>query len=529
MTVVGSASASATGPTIELEHSNLQQGELTLLYPDTNCPNAASGKNFAYVRGTFTDSNNQTFSNLPIATSAANGAWTSGAFVIPTGAALGIGSLDVYCTHSSTGGSPNRTFDPAVVTVIGQTTEITVDRVNVWHEAQFTSVTTCDANTPVNIQVHGQFTQTAVGSAHYNVEITDTVTTNSSGMWSYSVQLTPGNGFYYPYAYTLRATCENSAGEYKYGSYIFNLKGDQYVALGDSYSSGLGSGNYTLGKPSCYRSLDSYPFYVAQQLSIDAPNSQACAGAVTDDLSRGAIDSWLSPMNSTYGMFRGQFSQLSANTEYVTLTIGGNDVGFADVVRDCVEYLFQPNWSCSTSSSLQSTLSTRLDALAGSVSGTGAGPNGRNIHSIASVITAIHAVSPDAKIYIAGYPHLFGEDTSEYVADGDAPGGYKCVVNDVVGANVSLWDAEFFNNAADNLNEVIEDAVTVAQQGSSPIDVTYVSPSTFSGHGVCDTSVPYINDALVSSTLVTQPESFHPNVDGMQAGYGAAFLAAMSD
>lgn len=344
-------------------------------------------------------------------------------------------------------------------------------------------------------------------------------------MWSYAIALTPSNGFSNPgYVYTLRATCENSGGDVEYGSYGFALKHDQYVALGDSYSSGLGSFDY-YDDGTCNRSFDGYPFQVADDAGLDAPYHVACAGAVTDDLFEGI----LSLPSPPFVTFDGQLSQLTSDTQYVTLTIGGNDLGFSHIVDKCVDRIGSPGWSCSTNSVMEDMLDVRLNALAGTSSGSGVGPDGKDVHSITSILSAIHQASPNAKIYIAGYPHLFGENTSKYVADGDAPGGYKCIVNGTFGASVSLWDAQFLNNAADNLNEIIEEAVADATQTPSSIDATYVDPIQFNGHGICDSGSPYLNDVLLYSTLDPKPESFHPNLDGMQSGYGAAFVSAMSN
>jgi len=94
--------------------------------------------------------------------------------------------------------------------------------------------------------------------------------------------------------------------------------------------------------------------------------------------------------------------------------------------------------------------------------------------------------------------------------------------------SVSLWDAQFLNDQADVLNGIIEDAVNDAKSQFPPVKVTYVDPSTFSGHGLCDTGTSYMNGVYLYSTGDPKPESFHPNVSGMQLGYGVAFENAMT-
>src|SRR5690349_5073167 len=81
-----------------------------------------------------------------------------------------------------------------------------------------------------------------------------------------------------------------------------------YVALGDSYSSGTGTRTYF--DSGCQRSVYAYPSLVDTQ----RPNTDlvfaACSGATTANV-----------LNT-------QVNSLTANTNWVTITIGGNDAGF---------------------------------------------------------------------------------------------------------------------------------------------------------------------------------------------------------
>src|SRR5262245_24790310 len=84
-----------------------------------------------------------------------------------------------------------------------------------------------------------------------------------------------------------------------------------YVALGDSYSSGLGAGSLISSSGSCDRSTKAYSALWATAHAPASYASVACAGATT------------STVNS------GQLSALNATTTLVSITIGGNDVGFS--------------------------------------------------------------------------------------------------------------------------------------------------------------------------------------------------------
>ena len=93
---------------------------------------------------------------------------------------------------------------------------------------------------------------------------------------------------------------------------------DNYVALGDSYSSGVGTNSYTLSS-SCKRSTYSYPYLLAQQRPNTSLNFVACSGATTTDV-----------MNN-------QISAVNSTTNIVTVTIGGNDLGFASIISKCIQ------------------------------------------------------------------------------------------------------------------------------------------------------------------------------------------------
>src|ERR1700743_1987189 len=90
----------------------------------------------------------------------------------------------------------------------------------------------------------------------------------------------------------------------------------RYVALGDSYSSGDGAGSYSGG--SCDRSAYAYPQQGADAHGPAAFALVACAGATTGDV------------------LSSQVSALSASTTLVSISIGGNDVGFSSVMETCV-------------------------------------------------------------------------------------------------------------------------------------------------------------------------------------------------
>jgi lysophospholipase L1-like esterase len=94
--------------------------------------------------------------------------------------------------------------------------------------------------------------------------------------------------------------------------------GANYVALGDSYASGVGTGNYYADSGSCKRSPQSYPARWVAAHSVSTFTFAACSGARTGDV------------------LNNQLGGLSAATTLVTITIGGNDAGFSTVMTNCI-------------------------------------------------------------------------------------------------------------------------------------------------------------------------------------------------
>jgi len=288
-----------------------------------------------------------------------------------------------------------------------------------------------------------------------------------------------------------------------------------YVALGDSFSSGEGTGVYSTGTDSatnrCRRSPIAYaPLLQASSKRLGPLSFVACSGAVTRDLY--VAD----PANSGQGP---QLDALRKRTKAVTMTIGGNDVVFAAVATACVKSVKTAGFGCSKNAALNSVITARLGALAGTAT-----PADPTIIPIKKILTDIAATSPRAKIYLAGYPELFGDTFTHYSIDRTAPSDYSCVVNPAFGARVDYADARWINAKTRELNSVLRAAVRQAKNAG--VKATYVSPSTFDGHGLCDDRYSWINPVLVSSLGAPLSESLHPTATGQKKGYLPAFQRA---
>lgn len=538
LALLSPTSAHANGPIVTLSHDRAQAGDVIEVSSNSGCPVSLPPFYSEYrVDVQFTDSSNATYNALQIATipAQANTNWGSGVFMIPEDATQGVASVKVWCMRKvASQWVASQFYDSVNLTVVGEASSIVVDKTNLWSTATFSSVTPCPAESVVDVEIRSRAIDQNATPTRSITEISSRVSTDTSGNWTYAVDLYPGNGFidYPDYVdpvlsleneyYSLWARCASVGVEYQYDSFSFEVVRDEYVALGDSFSAGTGTFNYDL--QACFRSTDSYPYYLVEHVGMSLPNFGACHGSVTDDIFSsidGPAQSW----------------RLSEDTKYVTLTIGGNDVGFSKVIKDCVDYFTNSGYSCSAGTSLASDVNTRLDALSDpNVTAFTLAPDDNpsatyQIHTIRDTLELIADSAPNAEIYIAGYPYLFGASSVNYTYDGNAPGAHKCVVYDgVVDIGIAFWDAEWMNDKADELNGIINDAVEDMQANGET--VTYVSPVNFNGHGLCDSSTPWINpiDLTWPTAQPPQPtpESMHPTVTGYQEGYGPAFEDAMN-
>ncbi len=235
-----------------------------------------------------------------------------------------------------------------------------------------------------------------------------------------------------------------------------------YVALGDSYASGVGAGPYEDG--ACLRSVGrSYPARWAaghaggaQQLGLV---DRTCAGATIDTVRRD------------------QLAALDARTRWVTVTVGGNDAGFSSTLQQCLQ-----GGDAACHSAARTSIGTMTTRLPGALDGLYGEIRGR---------------APNARVVVVGYPHLVSR-----------PGaGPAC-------GPLSDGKRGSLNAAADTLAEVIRNRAA-RHSGFTFVD----GRAVFAGHEACSAE-PWIH-ALAQNAA----ESFHPTADGHQA-YADALLAA---
>jgi lysophospholipase L1-like esterase len=229
-----------------------------------------------------------------------------------------------------------------------------------------------------------------------------------------------------------------------------------YVALGDSFSSGVGAPPYDAASGDCNHSSLTWPRVLDEQDDVlELLDLPACGGARIEHL----LEPWQSrqqPPQIPTGSSDDGPRIPSAEVGLVTLTIGGNDAGFSDLVARCVL------GDCSgvpTSGDFRARLETITDRLA------------------TEVYPAIRRAFPEARILHVGYPRL----TPAAGAERDEP---------------CRWLSPAEQTAAAAIIEHLDDAIEAAVEATDVDDVTFVDTfETFAGHELCSDD-PWVNDVI---------------------------------
>lgn len=243
---------------------------------------------------------------------------------------------------------------------------------------------------------------------------------------------------------------------------------DTYVALGDSYTAGPLIPDQSLEPLGCLRSSKDYPRIAFASIKAAKISDVSCSGATTADLfaEQGVTPGPANPP---------QLDALSASSKVVTIGIGGNDIGFSNIVKNCVT-LDPFGAGCKGS-----YLTGGRDLLAEKIAATAP--------KIDRVLAEAKARAPKAAIFLVGYPTIIPETGS----------GCWPVVP-IVGSDIS-----YLRGVAKALNAML--AAQAAANG-----VHYVDTATSSiGHDMCSSS-KWVEAIIPTSSAAP----VHPNAAGMR-------------
>jgi lysophospholipase L1-like esterase len=258
------------------------------------------------------------------------------------------------------------------------------------------------------------------------------------------------------------------------------------VALGDSYTAGALLPVDRLAKPSgCLRSDKAYPVLVAHALGAPLKVA-ACASAGVKNMTQ-AQQTYL--LKNYLGTNPAQLTALAPDDRLVLLTLSGDDMGFLNVLQECVKLSFTRPWGspCEANYTKGGT-----DQLADGV--TAEAPK------MAQVLAEIAARAPRARIVVVGYPDLFPQS-----------GGCWPKVP------ITNGDVAYLRGIEVKINAML--AATAISAGATFVD-TY-TPTT--GHDFCQPESVRDVEGLLPGSLAFP---FHPNARG-QAAMAAAVLAAV--
>jgi GDSL-like Lipase/Acylhydrolase family len=250
-----------------------------------------------------------------------------------------------------------------------------------------------------------------------------------------------------------------------------------YVALGDSYAAGPLIPNPLLPL-GCLKSSNNYAHLAAPGIGLSLRDA-TCSGAETEDMTnpQGVDPDGPNPP---------QFNSLSSETTVVSLTIGGNDIGFSEVAESCVTANpFSHPCLDKYNAGGVDQLKARIDATA---------------PLVAAVLQGIKARSPGARIFVVNYPAIFPET------------GYGCWPQMPIG----FQDVPYLRSTQKRLNSML--ATQAAGAGATLVNWYGASI----GHDACKSSSTRWVEPLVPTNAAAP---IHPNKAGMVGGANALLAA----
>ncbi|MGW0925834.1 SGNH/GDSL hydrolase family protein [Streptomyces sp. NPDC002755] len=240
-----------------------------------------------------------------------------------------------------------------------------------------------------------------------------------------------------------------------------------FVSLGDSYASAPLVP--TQVDSICLRSDNNYPSLVARATGARLTDV-SCSGAVAADLI------------TSNGTVPAQFDALNSGTDLVTVTIGGNDIGFSSVLGTCAQ--------------LTATNPTGAPCEAHFAGGTGdqiTQAISETAPKVRNVLRGIRHRSPHARIVVVGYPDLF-PDTGVGCTSAEVP--------------LAMGDFPFLRDKEKELNAMLARQARYA--GAEYVN-TYAATV---GHDLCQ---PTGQRWIETFAPQTPAAPVHPNAEGEKA------------
>lgn len=271
-----------------------------------------------------------------------------------------------------------------------------------------------------------------------------------------------------------------------------NRTENDYVALGDSFSSGEGVPPFLEGTNTeankCHRSTWAYAMQLDNDPSLGLSlggsaieRFRACSGARSENLSKGS-----------QGEKKRQLYYVNDKTKVITMTIGGNNVEFGTFVENCLV----PKRTCQEGSDAYKLTKGNIDNLL----------HKQLTKLYKEIQEKLTPANKSAKVYVSGYPYVV-----KYRPQ-------LCQAPLLTGAE---------RKAIEKITLLLNQKIAGAIKQLGDARFKYIDPlqasSPFTDHDLCS------KDSYFNGYNPTAPEAFtaHPNFNGQRA-YARLFTAAMS-
>jgi lysophospholipase L1-like esterase len=247
-----------------------------------------------------------------------------------------------------------------------------------------------------------------------------------------------------------------------------------YVAIGDSYTAGAGSGPTVSGRgAACGQVSGSYPRLVAEQLGADLHDA-SCAGAQTSNGTEHQV-------TSSGVSWPPQLDSLSGDTDLVTVGLGFNDGAFlvgAIVGCSAVADADPGGAPCRDLNQQTQARGADLTSVADRVG-----------DRLRDLLGEVQERAPHADVLLVGYPQLVP-------ASGTCPQ-----------LPLAAGDYAYVRDQFDHLDDVM-------RQAAADAGVTFVDVHTASaGHEICAGDDAWVNGAPATDAAA----AYHPFASGERA------------
>jgi hypothetical protein len=408
--------------------------------------------------------------------------------------------------------------------------------------------------------LHGEHASIATGTVKYNVYSDSEckelaakageVTVKSGSVPASSNETLSAGSYYWLAEYS--GDSNNPAAKSACGTEIAVVLQPEakYAGLGDSYSSGQGTGTYygptditrsDDGKNECHRSNLAYPARIAKlffgegaiaenEVFKEQPPSfifRACSGAVTRNIGGNgrfggqwaewfldAGNEWSWILNTAQYPWlelpAGFGGQPNNAIRLITLTIGGNDAGFAKIAENCTMGL--PDYTRNKCLVVIKEWITGTPGTAGTLKKPSLEEGIPSIgETLPAALSEIHKAAPKARIRVPLYPQVLNRRINGNISVG--PGGFAIENTAPRGQTSIAYAMERFTT---ELNEEVQSTVE-AWAKKERVDAKAITGTIFAlrGHRLGDVA-PWMNGIFLFPKSKRQ-ESFHPTCNGQIA------------